>query len=147
MNLLTMLEDPVAATQRILPWVVCTHVKDGGIFLDGSGLTTYPVELGKGVIDLRKICDFLDLVKREVHLTIEDHGGEFSLPVFDPLFLSRFPDLTPGEFARILRLSLRTRERMKSGEMAITSREEWPEICEARVKRDIRSLKQLLERQ
>ena len=28
MNLLTMLEDPVAATRRVLPWVVTTHIKD-----------------------------------------------------------------------------------------------------------------------
>jgi sugar phosphate isomerase/epimerase len=146
MNLLTMLEDPVAATQRILPWVVSTHIKDGGVFLDDSGLTTYPVEAGKGVVDLRRICDFLDLLEREVHLTIEDHGGEFFLPVFDPSFLSKFPDLTPEEFARITRLALRTNERMKSGEMTITSREEWPEICETRVKRDIRSLEKLLKR-
>ncbi len=144
MNLLTMLEDPISATRRILPWVVCTHIKDGSVILDETGLITFPVEIGKGVIDLRKICAFLDLSQRNINLTIEDHGGNFSLPVFDPLFLSKFPDLTTGEFARILRLALQTEERMKNGEMAITAREEWPEICEARIKRDIQTLKQLL---
>ena len=144
MNLLTMLEDPVIATQRILPWVVCTHIKDGAVILNSQGFTTFPVETGKGVIDLQKICSFLDLMKREINLTIEDHGGEFSLPVFDPMFLSRFPDLTAEEFARILRLALQTEEMMKNGDIAITAREEWPQICEARIKRDIQTLKQLL---
>lgn len=146
MNLLTMLEDPLSATQRILPWVVCTHIKDGAVILDETGLTTFPVEIGKGVIDLRKICDYLKLTQRDINLTIEDHGGEFFLPVFDPLFLSKFPDLTTGEFARILRLVLQSEERMKSGEMAITAREEWPQLCEARIKRDIEFLKQLLQK-
>jgi len=147
MNLLTMLEDPTSATRRILPWVVCTHIKDGAVILDDAGLTTYPVEIGKGVIDLRKICAWLEQAQRNINLTIEDHGGEFTLPVFDPLFLSKFPDLTAEEFARILRLALRTREKLKNGEVAITPREEWPEICEARIKRDIRSLKQLIKKQ
>jgi sugar phosphate isomerase/epimerase len=145
MNLLTMLEDPVIATQRILPWVVCTHIKDGAVILNSQGFTTFPVETGKGVIDLQKICSFLDLMKREINLTIEDHGGEFSLPVFDPMFLSKFPDLTAEEFARILRLALQTDEMMKNGDIAITAREEWPQICEARIKRDIQTLKQLLQ--
>jgi sugar phosphate isomerase/epimerase len=140
MNLLTMLEEPVSATQRILPWVVCTHIKDGGVILDDSGLRTFPSETGKGVIDLRKVCDLLDLSQRKINLTIEDHGGEFFLPVFDPLFLSKFPDLTAGEFARILRLALQTKERMNTGGLTVTSREDWPGICEERIKRDIQSL-------
>jgi len=144
MNLLTMLEDPISATRRILPWVVCTHIKDGAVLLNKEGLTTFPTEIGKGVIDLRKICAFFGLSQRNINLTIEDHGGNFSLPVFDPLFLSKFPDLTTGEFARILRLALQTEERMKNGKMALTAREEWPEICEARIKRDIQAFKQLL---
>ena len=38
MNLLTMLEDPVLAARRLLPWVVTTHIKDGGLMLDGGRL-------------------------------------------------------------------------------------------------------------
>jgi hypothetical protein len=43
-----------------------------------SELTTFPVEIGKGVIDLRKICVLLDQTQRNINLTIEDHGGEFT---------------------------------------------------------------------
>jgi sugar phosphate isomerase/epimerase len=146
MNLLTMLEDPIAATQRILPWVVCTHIKDGAVVLDDSGLKTFPVEIGKGVIDLRKICALLDQAQRNINLTIEDHGGEFYLPVFDTLFLSKFPDLTTEEFARILRLALLTKEKLENGEVAVTAREEWPDLCEARIQSDIQSLGQLLKK-
>ena len=146
MNLLTMLEDPVYATQRVLPWVVSTHIKDGAVFLDDTGLITFPAEIGKGVIDLRKICALLDQAQQKINLTIEDHGGEFHLPVFDPLFLSKFPDLATEEMARILHLALHTKKKMDNDILTITAREDWPEICETRVKRDIQILRQLLQK-
>ena len=37
MNLLTMLEEPVRATRRILPWISSTHIKDGGLLLTTEG--------------------------------------------------------------------------------------------------------------
>ena len=94
MNLLTMLEDPMKGVQRILPWVVSTHIKDGGVLLDEKGLVTFPAEVGRGVIDLHKICEFLAAETDVIRFSIEDHGGRFVLPVFDPMFLSKFPD--PG---------------------------------------------------
>jgi sugar phosphate isomerase/epimerase len=144
MNLLTMLEDPVQAVRRILPWVVSTHIKDGGIVLDKDGMAAFPAEIGKGVIDLPQIIDLLASSKREIRLSIEDHGGHFSLPIFNPLFLSKFPDLSAEEFSRLLELTLKTEEKMERGSLAITEREDWPQHCEARLQRDIRSLKRLL---
>lgn len=146
MNLLTMLEDPLEATQRILPWIVCTHVKDGAVLLNKDGLVTFPTGIGKGVIDLYKICELLAQVSHDINLSIEDHGGSFFLPIFDPLFLSRFPDLTTGEFARIMRLAFQTKEKMDEGELAITKREDWPQICEPSIRRDIHALRQLVRK-
>jgi sugar phosphate isomerase/epimerase len=144
MNLLTMLEDPVLATRRILPWVVSTHVKDGGVILNKDGMVTFPAEIGKGVIDLEKIIDFLALGKRRIRLSIEDHGGSFSLPIFDPLFLSKFLDLTPEEFSRIIQLAIKTQEKTEQENLVIVTREDWPRHCESRLQRDIQALKKLL---
>jgi len=144
MNLLTMLEEPLTATQRILPWVVSTHIKDGAVLLNEEGLVTFPAEIGAGVINLQKICHLLALLPEEVNMSIEDHGGNFNLPVFDPLFLPKFPDLTTQEFTRIVRMSLETKKKMDRGELAITKREDWSQICESRIQRDIRTLRQLL---
>jgi sugar phosphate isomerase/epimerase len=141
MNLLTMLEDPVAATERILPWVVSTHIKDGGIVLTQEGMGTFPVEIGTGIVDIEGIARRLAMLPREINLSIEDHGGWFDLPVLDPLFLSRFPDLTAQEFARLLRLAQATEEKRKRGESVVTEREKWPDICRERIKRDISTLK------
>jgi len=141
MNLLTMLEDPAAATRRILPWVACTHIKDGGILLTGEGLTTFPAPVGEGIVDLRGIISLLADRPDAVHLSIEDHGGEFHLPIFDERFRAEFPDLSLQEFVALCRLTFLTARRMRAGTLKTTSRQDWPQVCEERIKRDIAALR------
>jgi sugar phosphate isomerase/epimerase len=142
MNLLTMLEDPVAAARRLLPWVVSTHIKDGGLRLDRDGLHSFPTAIGDGVIDLRAIIRLVAALDREVHLSVEDHGGSFALPVFDPTFLSKFPDLSVQEFSRLLALAADTVARTTA---VALPRERWPEVAEARMAGDLRALQGLLD--
>jgi sugar phosphate isomerase/epimerase len=140
MNLLTMAEEPVRATRRLLPWVVSTHIKDGGIRVDGDGLTTFTAPVGKGVVDLRAILAMLTSLPRPVHLSVEDHGGDFLLPIYDPLFLSRFPDLEAGELAALVQLGCRTAEAPACRPLP---RAAWPEVCERRLVDDLEALRTL----
>jgi sugar phosphate isomerase/epimerase len=140
MNLLTMIEDPLGATKRLLPWVVSTHIKDGGVLLDTTGLTTFTAAIGEGVIDLRGILTTLDSLATDVHLSIEDHGGCFSVPIFDPRFLSRFPDLTGDGLVRVIRIALRSAALPGCRPL---DRERWPQICEEQLERDIAALRAL----
>lgn len=144
MNLLTMLEDPLSGTHRVLPWVVCTHVKDGGIRLTGEGMGTFPCEIGTGIVDLKGIIEFLRSLPHDVNLSIEDHGGEFTLPIFDTRFLSEFPDLTLEEFVDLCRLSRQTEERIESGALEMVSRQDWPNVCAERIRKDLEALKRLV---
>ncbi len=146
MNLLTMLEDPLAGTRRVLPWVVATHIKDGGVLVRGNGLLSFPAGIGKGVIDLKQIVTLLAPSAQAVNLSIEDHGGEFTIPVFDFNFLSRFPNLTAAEFATLLNLAYKTKMKMDEAGLSIVPRSEWPAICEGRVKEDIQNLRQMVKR-
>jgi sugar phosphate isomerase/epimerase len=139
MNLLTMLEDPVSATRRLLPWVVSTHVKDGGVRLDATGLATFTAPIGQGIVDLDAIVGLLATLPRPVHLSIEDHGGSFHLPIFDPAFLAEFPDLTAADLARLVGWS----QRAAAGPLP---REQWPGVCEARLVADLDSLRSLVDR-
>jgi 3-oxoisoapionate decarboxylase len=141
MNLLTLLEDPVDAARRLLPWVVSTHIKDGGIRLDADGLVTFPTAVGDGVIDLRAIAALVGSLDREVHLSVEDHGGTFPLPVFEPLFLSKFPDLTVPEFSRLVALALATSARPRAVPLP---REEWPAAAGQRMAGNVRALKAMV---
>ncbi len=142
MNLMTMIEHPVMATERLLPWVVSTHVKDGGILQSREGLVTFPAPLGAGIIDLAAIVRLLAALPLSPHLSVEDHGGSFLLPVHDQGFLSRFPDLRGAELAALMELAELTRTMPACRPL---DREAWPAVCEARITADVRALRGLAE--
>jgi sugar phosphate isomerase/epimerase len=144
MNLLTMLEDPLLATRRVLPWVVMTHLKDGGILLTENGLLSFPAEAGKGIVDLKKIVGLLYRLERPVHLSLEDHGGEFLMPIFNRAFLMKFPDLTVVELARLLALARDSQRLFEQEKLTAVERGDWPDVCEERVRNGLRFLKTLV---
>jgi len=145
MNLLTMLEDPVAATERILPWIVTTHIKDGALLITEDGFVTFPTEAGTGIVDLAAVFERLSTLKTPVNLCLEDHGGDFPVPIFDPAFLARFPDLTALELAVLVKLSQKSQDLLDQGRIAVLDREQWPEHCERRIKRGLRAVRRIVE--
>jgi hypothetical protein len=138
-----MLEDPSSATERILPWIVSTHIKDGGILVSNEGLTVFPVPLGKGIVDLKSVIKKLESLNKEIYLSVENHGGSFFLPVNEKWFISRFPDLSGNEYNKILEHAEITSGKVKNGELEITERMEWPLICEERTKNDLSYLRSM----
>jgi sugar phosphate isomerase/epimerase len=144
MNLLTMLEDPVRAARRLLPWTVTTHIKDGGLLLTEDGLVSFTAEAGKGVVDFAAIFEALGSAHPHITLTVEDHGGDFRIPVHDPEFLARFPDLTVPELVRLLELAARTRSLHDAGKLSVLPRDRWPAACEGRVRRDIQAVRRIV---
>jgi 3-oxoisoapionate decarboxylase len=145
MNVLTLLEDPVAATRRALPWVVMTHLKDGGILETAEGFRTFTAAVGDGIVDFAAIIADLARLERSVPLSIEDHGGDFPIPLADPAFRAKLPDLSPAEEAALRRLSGRTRERMEKEGLAILDRSDWPRVCEERMTRGLQAARRLAE--
>jgi sugar phosphate isomerase/epimerase len=141
MNMLTMLEDPVEGTRRVLPWVVATHMKDGGVLPAKNGLLSHTAEVGSGLIDFKRILRLLSTLEREVHLSIEDHGGSFDLPVFNSRFLKRFPDLTATELARLFGMA----REGKAGKLKVLDRADWPAHCAARTANGIKRMKRIVE--
>jgi len=73
-----MLEDPVCATRRLLPWIVATHIKDGAIAMNHEGFTIFPVPAGAGVIDFPAILRLLKSLSYDVTLSVERARGQFS---------------------------------------------------------------------
>jgi sugar phosphate isomerase/epimerase len=140
MNLMTMIEHPVMAAERLLPWVVSTHVKDGGILSSRDGLVTFPAPLGDGIIDLAAIIGMIGTLDRRVHLSVEDHAGSFLLPIHDEAFLSRFPDLAGAELRALLELADATQARPACRPL---DRAAWPAACESRLAADLRALRRM----
>lgn len=145
MNLLTLLEDPVSATRRVLPWVVTTHIKDGGILAIGEDFRTFTAEAGGGVVDFARILEDLSSLKREIRLSIEDHGGDFAIPWGDPAFRAKFPDLDPAELDHLRFLARQTKKLMDNGSLSILARPDWPSVCEERLRRDITAIRSIVE--
>jgi sugar phosphate isomerase/epimerase len=143
MNLLTMIEHPTRASERLLPWVVSTHIKDGGVLMGRDGLTTFPVPVGEGIIDLAAIIQRLDTLPWPVPLSVEDHAGSFLLPIHDAAFLARFPDLHGSELGALVELSEQV-----AGMPACrpAERSAWPTLCEARMAGDLRALRAISDR-
>ncbi|MDD8025962.1 MAG: TIM barrel protein [Acidobacteriota bacterium] len=146
MNLLTMLEDPAAATRRILPWIVLAHIKDGGILEVPQGFRSFTAPAGEGIVDFASIIAALAGLERTVPLSVEDHGGDFLIPSADPSFRAKFPDLSPAEEASLRRLAVETKERMEREGLAVLDRADWPGVCRDRMSRDIEAVRRMAER-
>jgi len=146
MNLITMLEEPAAAAERILPWIVSTHIKDGGILYGENGITTFPAAIGEGVIDFATIINKIASLDKVICLSVEDHGGSFHLPVNEKWFKDRLPDTPVSEYNKLLEMADSTSEKMESSRLKITDREDWASICEERTRADIRNLKILRDK-
>jgi len=146
MNLLTMLENPVQAAERILPWVVCTHIKDGGLVFDKKGMTAFPSSLGAGIIDLETITGMIMDQRPAVNLSLRSQGGSYLLPVHEPWYIDQFPNLTISEYNNLMLLEDTAEIRMEEGKLGITGKDEWASVCEDRVAGDLRILKEICSR-
>jgi sugar phosphate isomerase/epimerase len=144
MNLLTMLEDPLAAARRIRPWIVSSHIKDGGIVESPEGFRTFTAEAGRGIVDFSGLLEELSGLARTPALSIEDHGGDFVIPLNDPVFRAKFPDLREGELAALRGLAGRTKRRMEEEGLEVLDRADWPSCCEERVIRDLGTIREMV---
>ena len=141
MNLLTMLEDPLSATTRLLPWIVSTHIKDGGLLSYADGLKSFPAGINKGWIDLESIIAALAEAHPTINLNVEDHNGSFNLPIYDLDFINEFPDLDSAEMKKLLQLSDLTESHKDDIEKEFFDRSLWPEVCQQRMVSDVKHLK------
>jgi hypothetical protein len=124
-----------------------THIKDGALRLTENGLVSFPVEAGKGIVNIAEIVRLLAALESRLHLSLEDHGGEFLSPIFNPSFLIKFPDLSVAELCRLLALALETRQLVERGELAAVERSRWPEVCEERVSSGLRNIIRIVRRE
>ncbi|MCK9279632.1 MAG: sugar phosphate isomerase/epimerase [Melioribacteraceae bacterium] len=146
LNLLTLMEHPIYATNRILDWVVATHIKNGFIYLHKLGFNVIPSELNKGVLNLGKIISLLDKSKNLINLSIEGHGGDFIIPIFSKTNRIKLPDLTKQEFMEILKLTsycILNRNKLNKYER---SESEWGINCLIEMSSDISYLIGLVEK-
>jgi sugar phosphate isomerase/epimerase len=103
-NAFLVLRDPVEFARQVAPWVKATHVKDSCVYLQPEGIDWLGgCPLGRGSVDLTAIVELLYQANPEINLTIEDHWGRSTLPVFDKEFLNSIPGWDGAQVASLLR--------------------------------------------
>jgi sugar phosphate isomerase/epimerase len=123
-NVMTRMEDPLAAARRLAPHVLMTHTKDAVLLFHENGLRWQCRPCGQGAVPFPEILEVLAPHAPDLNLSIEDHSGLYELPLYDPDWIATFTDLTPAELALLLRRAWAAGRRLSS------RRPEDPEVLE-----------------
>ena len=118
-NLAMRLDDPLAAAERLAPFVVATHVKDMVARLQPDGGSAG--RPGRSAPGILPIPDLLAAVLRAgptSTLSIELHPRIYDLPIYDPRWLAFFPGLRPESLAAVVRLAAECERRYAEGSLA-----------------------------
>lgn len=124
-NVLVNLEDPLEAAKRVAPYVTLTHAKDAIVYFSERGLERQVRPAGLGILPWADILEVLGKHNPDLTLSVEDHKEypftpgvqSYSLPIYDDQFLAHYPDLTPGELARLVQSACEVTRRIEAGEM------------------------------
>lgn len=115
-NAFLVLEDPVDFAQLVAPFVRATHFKDTCVYLQENGMDWLGgCPLGRGLVDLPKIVDILYQSNPDTNLTIEDHWGRMTVPVFDQDFMKSLEIREGDKLAKLLRHLWNGQILMKTG--------------------------------
>lgn len=114
-NLAMRLDDPLAAAERLAPFVVATHVKDMVLAFTPRGLCWQARPVGSGVLPIPDMLAAILCVRPDLTLSIELHPRTYDLPIYDPRWLAFFPDLRPDSLAAVVRLAAECERRYAEG--------------------------------
>ncbi|MEX2230839.1 MAG: TIM barrel protein [Cyclobacteriaceae bacterium] len=104
-NNVALLEDPVEVAQTLGPYVFTTHVKDMGVDEYENGFLLSEVPLGTGFVDLKKIFAICKQHNPTVKFNLEMITRDpLKIPCLTDDFWPTFPDVTPQDLARTLRI-------------------------------------------
>jgi len=87
-NAFLVLEDPTEFARQVAPHVHSTHLKDTCVYLREEGMTWQGgCVLGRGVVDLPAIIEVLYEANPDLYMSVEDHWGRMTVPVYDAAFM------------------------------------------------------------
>ncbi|MHB1356858.1 MAG: hypothetical protein ACYCZF_12895 [Anaerolineae bacterium] len=83
-----MLEDPLAFTRALAPFVYSSHLKDSFIYLEGEGIHWLSgCELGQVTVNVAAIVEKLYQANQWCNLSVEDHRVRSTHPLLRLAFL------------------------------------------------------------
>ena len=113
-------EDPLAAAQRVAPYVHLTHMRDVILYFVPEGLERQIRPCGEGVINWRVVLSLLAEHNSELHLTVENVAGRdrSCIHIYDPRWQASQPDLSVEEVQTLVRHAHETEARIQRGDIA-----------------------------
>ncbi|GAA4395449.1 hypothetical protein GCM10023187_02320 [Nibrella viscosa] len=104
-NSISLLEDPMAVVQTLVPYVFSTHVKDMGLEEYPDGFLLSEVPLGQGMLDLPKMVALCKQHNPAVTFNLEMITRDpLEIPCLKPEYWETFGDLPGTELARTLKM-------------------------------------------
>jgi sugar phosphate isomerase/epimerase len=116
-NLVMRMDDPVAAAERLAPWVRATHVKDAVLAFTPRGLCWQARPIGSGMLPMPDVLAPIVAANPDLALSIELHPRTYDLPIYDPTWLAFFPDLRPDALATTVRWAALCERRYAEGSL------------------------------
>lgn len=117
-NLVMRLDEPVAAVERLAPWVLSTHVKDAVLERTPRGLAWQARPVGSGILPMPDLIAPLIRANPDVALSIELHPRTYDLPIADERWLAYFPELRTESLAAVVALADQCERRYQEGSLA-----------------------------
>ena len=116
-NSFLVLQDPVEFAERVAPWVKSTHLKDSCIYLQPEGVHWLGgCPLGRGSVDLPVIVEMLYEANPEINLSIEDHWGRSTMPVFDGEYVNSIPGWNGAQVSKLLKHLYQGESSLRAGQ-------------------------------
>jgi sugar phosphate isomerase/epimerase len=116
-NLAMRLDDPLAAAERLAPFVVATHVKDMVLAFTPRGLCWQARPVGSGILPIPDMLAAVLRARPDIALSIELHPRIYDLPIYDPRWLAFFSGLRPESLAAVVRLAADCERRYAEGSL------------------------------
>jgi sugar phosphate isomerase/epimerase len=96
-NVVCRMEEPVAATRRIAPYVRQVHIDDAVLQLDRDQVRRYLVPMGQGDLDWPAMLALTPNAK----LWLETHRGQFAMACFDADWMRQQADANVEEYCYV----------------------------------------------
>lgn len=147
-NFPIVLEDPLAATRRLAPYIIATHMKDCVTFFTEHGIASNCRPLGTGILPLAEILAELLPLHPDLTLSVEDHEGIYMMDIFKPGWQRHYLDVQAGDLSWLINQARVSEHRMASGELPQTNTLEeipWADQADERIRTGAANLRRILQ--
>lgn len=145
-NFPMVLEEPLAATRRLAPYIIATHMKDCITFFTDYGIASNCRPLGTGIIPFADILAVLLPLHPDLTLSVEDHEGVFKMDIFKPDWQRNYLDVQANDLSWLIDQSRLSEHRMAIGEIPQTNTLEeipWADQAEERIRTGAANLRKI----